>query len=334
VSDRAGDWDAIVESVIDRTATENGFDDVAALIAELLPRFFSASRYDDYFHLWQEAGVHVMPVHYESPIPDTRLVSEEVWERVSEMVGIDMNDDAQLDLLRNHFPRFRSEYDAFSNEPPPGHPTHEFYFDNTWFSGTDALALYAMVRHFRPALLVEVGSGFSTRISARAASLNRDTRLVCIEPYQCDSSRHEILKKGFPGLTVIDRRIEEVELSFFDQLKNRDILFIDGSHVSRIGGDVNYLVLEIVPRLSPGVIVHIHDIYLPREYPRRFFEERRFFTEQYLVQALLAFNSDFDIILCNSYLGAKYWSDLRETFPNSPWWGGGSLWIRRKGAAD
>ena len=122
-----------------------------------------------------------------------------------------------------------------------------------------------------------------------------------------------------------------MELEFFKQLQSGDILFIDSSHTVKIGGDVNYLFLEVLPRLNPGVIVHIHDILFPYDYRRDWvMDELRFWGEQYLLQSFLAFNSEFDVLFCNSYLADRYLEDFKATFPKSPWWGGGSFWMRRK----
>jgi hypothetical protein len=172
-----------------------------------------------------------------------------------------------------------------------------------------------------------VGAGFSSLVSAQAALRNAHTELICIEPYPS-----VIQKEGFPGLTsLIPKKVQEVELNYFEELDTGDILFIDSSHVVKIGGDVNYLFLEVIPRLKPGVLVHVHDIFLPMEYRRDWIiDELRFWSEQYLLQAFLTFNSAYEVLLCNSYLGYRHRDEMQATFPNSPWWGGGSFWMRRK----
>jgi hypothetical protein len=140
--------------------------------------------------------------------------------------------------------------------------------------------------------------------------------------------------------SLIEKKVEDIDLEFFSQLDSGDILFIDSSHTVKIGGDVNYLFLEVLPRLKPGVIVHVHDIFLPFDYRRDWvMDEFRFWSEQYLLQAFLSFNAEFEVLMCNSYLGLYYLEDLKSTFPNSPWWadtrigvprGGGSFWMRRR----
>ncbi len=319
-----------LENSLDKVANEAAkgnidLEQLARFVAKIAPRCLNSTRYPEFFRLWEEHGLHVTPVHFYQPIPDTRKLPESLWERRSELAGIDMNEATQLDLLRNCFPKFRDEYEQFPTAPTED--PAQFYFDNGRFGGTDALATYCMVRHFRPNLIIEVGSGYSSLVSGQAAAKNGNTPLICIEPFPLD-----FFAKGFPGLrSLMERRVEDVDLDFFSQLQSGDILFIDSSHTVKIGGDVNYLFLEVLPRLNPGVIVHIHDILFPHDYRRDWVvDELRFWCEQYLLQAFLMFNSQFEVLLCNSYLADRYLEDFKTTFPTSPWWGGGSFWMRRK----
>ncbi|WKZ32184.1 MAG: class I SAM-dependent methyltransferase [Thermodesulfobacteriota bacterium] len=300
--------------------------EVASLIAKLLPKYVKGTNYMKWFPFWEKNGFHVTPNHYYQPIPDTRTLKDELWERESEMPGVDMRVEAQKDFLLNIFPRFREEYDGFP-KGPTGVP-HEFHFNNRMFDGTDALVLYCMVRHFKPKRIIECGSGFSTLMSAKAALMNGNTELTSIEPYPS-----EVLKKGFPGLSRLSvQKIEEVDLSIFSELKDGDILFIDTSHVLRCGNDVHRIYLEIIPRLAPGVIIHVHDIFFPKEYPKSWmFKLYRSWTEQYLLQGFLAFNNQYEVLFCNSYMALKFLPEMKAAFPNSePFWGGGSFWMRKK----
>ena len=299
--------------------------DASDAIARSLSRLVRQPGYPaNEFRLFEKHGVHVMPVHFYNPIPDLSELSDEIWSRPSELPGIDMNDDEQLRLLREVFPQFREEYEAI-----PTAPTEDpaaFHLNNGLFDGTDALVLYCMLRHFRPRRVIEIGSGYSTRLAAQAARVNGSTDLVSIDPYP-----GEVIRAGFAGLgSLIPSRVEDVSLDLFTELEASDVLFIDSSHVVRIGGDVTYLFLEVLPRLRPGVVVHVHDIFLPSEYPRDWVTgELRFWTEQYLLQAFLAFNSAFRVVFANNYANTRYGTELRETFPNAPWWGGGSFWMQR-----
>jgi hypothetical protein len=304
--------------------------ELSQFIARVMPHFLHSGKFHEIFLVWERHGFHVTPVHFYQPIPDTQSLPETLWDRSSESVGIDMNDAMQLDLLRNHFPKFRHEYKQFPIKPS-GQPSR-FYLNNGLFDGTDALVAYCMIRHFQPRWIIEVGSGFSSLIAAEAVAKNNNSALICIEPFPLD-----FLRQGFPGLhSLIEKKVEDMDPEFFSQLASGDILFIDSSHTVKIGGDVNYLFLEVLPRLKPGVIVHVHDIFFPFNYPRDWVkEEFRFWTEQYLLQAFLSFNSEFEVLMANSYLAYRHMEDLKATFTNSPRWGGGSFWMRRrKGKAD
>jgi hypothetical protein len=302
-----------------------GVAELSQFIATVMRGCLHSAKFHEIFRLWERHGFHVTPVHFYQPIPDTQSLPDTLWNRPSELLGIDMNNAVQLDLLRHHFPEFRREYDQFPAQPT-GEPGR-FYLNNGLFDGTDALVAYCMVRHFQPRLIIEVGSGFSSLVLGDAAVKNGSGSLLCIEPFP-----REFLRKGFPGLqSLIEKKVQDIGLDFFAQLESGDMLVIDSSHTVKIGGDVNYLFLEVLPRLKPGVIVHVHDIFLPFEYRRDWvLDEFRFWTEQYLLQAFLTFNSEFEVLMANSYLNHYQQEDLKATFANSPWWGGGSFWIRRK----
>ena len=295
--------------------------ELSQFIAAVMPRCLQRKEYRKLFANWERHGFHVTPVHFYEPIPDTQSLPETLWSQASELPGINMNDSAQLDLLQNHFSKLRGEYETLSAEPPPG---------QLWpFRGTDVLVAYCMVRHFQPRRIIEVGSGFSSLVLGQAAAKNNSSALICIDPFP-----NELIRKDndIPALqSLIESKVQDVDVEFFSQLESGDILFIDSSHTVKTGGDVNYLFLEILPRLKAGVIVHVHDIFLPFEYRRDWMlEEFRFWTEQYLLQAFLIFNSEFDVLMANSYLNHYYLPDLKAAFPNLRRWIGGSFWMRRK----
>jgi Methyltransferase domain len=300
--------------------------DLSHFIATVMPICLESTEIRELFQNWERHGFHVTPAHFYQPIPETQSLPEALWKQPSELVGIDMNEANQLDLLRSRFPKFRNEYERFPTKAT-GDASH-FYLNNNLFDGTDALVAYCMVRHFQPQLIIEVGSGFSSLVLGDAATKNGSSKLICIEPYP-----REFLRSGFRGLqSLIEKKVQDIELDFFSQLERNDVLFIDSSHTVKIGGDVNYLFLEVLPRLKPGVIVHVHDVFLPFEYRRDWvLDEFRFWTEQYLLQAFLAFNSEFEVLMANSYLNYFCQEDLKAAFPNlSSSWGGGSFWMRRK----
>ncbi|CEF48825.1 unnamed protein product [uncultured bacterium] len=302
--------------------------DIMALsefLATVMPRCLHSEQFQEIFAAWEQHGFHVTPVHFYQPIPNTQSLPETLWNRPSKLVGGDMNDAMQLDLLREHFPKLRHEYEQFPTKPT--RKPRRFYLNNHLFEGIDALVAYCMVRHFQPRVIIEVGSGFSSLPLGEAAAKNNSSALLCIEPLP-----REFLRKGFPGLqSLIEKKVQYIDLKFFSQLDSGDMLFIDSSHRAKIGGDVNYLFLEVLPRLKPGVIVHVHDIFLPIEYRRDWvIDEFRFWTEQYLLQAFLAFNSEFEVLMANSCLNHYHQEELKAAFPDLLSWGGGSFWMRRK----
>lgn len=250
-----------------------------------------------------------------------------------ELVGVELNIMQELDLLENVFSKYRRECDfPLVRTSIP----HEYYMNNGGFGLISAAVLHCMIRHFSPKTILEVGSGNSTYVSARASMMNAEhgqpTTLISIEPYP-----NQVLREGFPGLSeLIVKKAEDVDISFFSQLEAGDILFIDSSHVVRLGGDVNFLYLEVLPRLKAGVIVHIHDVFFPKQYPKKWvIQKRKFWTEQYLLHAFLTYNSQFEVLWCGSYMYMKYPDRLREVFPPPAGLGfhenyfSSSFWMRR-----
>ncbi len=185
-----------------------------------------------------------------------------------------------------------------------------------------------MVRRGKPNRIVEVGGGFSTLVSAAAAARNGNTSIVCIDPFP----PAYVTRKLPARVSLVVSPVQEVGFDIFERLESGDIVFIDSSHVSQYGSDVNYLFLEVLPRIKPGVVVHVHDIFLPADYlPSWLTANRLFYNEQYLLQGFLAFNSDFEVLLANSYLTHYHLDKLKATFPTAaPYPGGASLWMRRK----
>ncbi|MBI5621331.1 class I SAM-dependent methyltransferase [Candidatus Falkowbacteria bacterium] len=281
------------------------------------------------FNFWQALGVHITPVHFYSPIPDTAALPKRLWQKQSALPGLDLRIAEQLVLLKQ-LAKFKKEYDAL---PRQGR-LPEFYLQNHSFESVDAEVLYSMIRCHKPKRIWEIGSGMSTLLAAQALEKNRAEghagELVVFEPYPA-----KFLRMGFPGLTrLVQKPIQDIPVKEFQKLQAGDILFIDSSHVLKIGSDVQYEYLEILPRLNPGVMVHVHDIFWPGEYPEQWVKhEHRFWTEQYLFQAFLAFNRDFQILLSNHYLHVTQPAALRKAFAsyNSKTVKPGSVWMVRVG---
>src|SRR5205823_145096 len=217
---------------------------VTKLAAQII-RLLMSGDHKSAFEAFQAEGMHVLPVHYYSPVPDTRALDDSLWTQPSEQPGIDWNETGQVALLRDVFPNFRS---------------------------------------------------------------------------------------AFPGLARhITSQVQNIPLAEFQSLAANDILFIDSSHVSKLGSDVNFLFFNVLPSLPPGVIVHIHDIFLPGEFPRQWIQdELRFWNEQYLLRAFLTFNREFEVLLSNAFLAERHPRLARSTFPTAAFLVGGSFWMRRR----
>ncbi len=279
---------------------------------------------------FERLGVHITPSHYYMPIPNSRELRDDLWDKQTEMTGIDLRDEAQIELLKAFAADYSAEYGAFPREKTSN--PNRYYLNCPDFGPVDGEILYCMIRHFKPKKMMEIGSGYSTLLSAQAARKNAEEGAECefiaVEPYP-----REFLKAGIPGLSrFIQARVQEVPLSEFEDLREGDILFIDSSHVLKIGGDVQCEYLEILPRLKRGVIVHIHDIFLPQEYPKEWVRDRfRFWNEQYLLQAFLAFNDSFEVLWAGNYMNLKHPEPLKRAFPTyvegitKP----GSFWVRK-----
>jgi predicted O-methyltransferase YrrM len=274
--------------------------------------------------------------HFYSPVVDRNVLRrrrDEIWAPRDSLPGVDFNDSSHREILTREFPRFMRDFD-YPDQPVGSKTTPEGYFlDNSQFSWLDARVLFVMLRSLSPRRMIEVGSGFSSLLSAdvneRFLAGRMDFR--CIEPYP-----RPFLANGFDGLTeLIVSPVEALPIETFEALQAGDVLFIDSSHVSKTGSDVNYLILEVLPRLNPGVVIHIHDIFLPNEYKEEWvLEEGRSWNEQYLVQALLIHSSGFEVVFGSNYAYQRFPTAVRQALalPGGQAFGGGSLWIRRTNA--
>ena len=277
-----------------------------------------------------------LPVHFYSPVPDLDdLGRRAVWSRRSELSGVDFRPEAQVAYLLELGDKYGREC-AWSAEPSDN--PLEFHTENSSFSFGCAAAAHCIIRDRKPRRLIEIGSGMSSIVLSAALSFNeRDgaepTAYTIVDPYP--SPRLKTLPGTQPN--VVPERVEVVDTGLFEQLERGDIVFIDSGHVVRIGGDVNFLVLDVLPRLKPGVVIHFHDIGLPYEYPKVYATNAAFrmlWTEAYLLQAFLACNSDFEVLLGMAYLMKDRPDAFRQAFPlfdpvrhKST---SGSFWIARR----
>lgn len=284
------------------------------------------------FPLFQRLGVHVTPIHFYSPIPDTSRLSPALWDAPDAHVpGLDFRPDEQLRLLADFRKEYSEEYKRLYQQPLN---SQGFTIHNKVFGPVDAELLYCMVRSLRPRRIIEVGGGQSSIVIdlALQANADQDPEHSCtfevIDPFP-----PPILSRLRHLSALHKQRVEEMPLALFSELEAKDILFIDSSHVVRIGNDVHFEYLQLLPSLPRGVYVHIHDIFMPADYPRDWLVRyKRFWNEQYLLQAFLTFNSAYEIVAAAQYLHLFHSNELNRACPSYdprvhvP----GSFWLRRK----
>lgn len=269
----------------------------------------------------------VPPGHFYSAIPSTedRKVATEAMKLIVEDIpGIELNRDEQFNLLTV----FKQYY---AQCPFPEHKMDglRYYFDNPAYSYTDALSLYSMMCHFKPKKMIEVGSGFSSCAMLDTNDHVFDSKIdfTFIEPYP--ELLESLLNKNDQKQTILGHKIQDVDKAIFGTLESDDILFIDSTHVSKLNSDVNALFFDILPNLQTGVLVHIHDIFWPFEYPKSWIQEGRAWNEAYLLRAFLQFNQDFEILFFASYLHSFHHQWFAENMPlylKNP---GGNIWLRK-----
>jgi hypothetical protein len=239
--------------------------------------------------------------------------------------GINWNIGEQLKLLSNL--SFAHELEGLSSTKLDD---KNFYFGNGAFESGDAEYLYQMIRYLQPSKVYEVGSGNSTLIAAKAILKNIQDdpgykcKHLCVEPYEMPWLE-EI------GVEVVREKVEDLPVSFFSELGENDILFIDSSHIIRPQGDIIFEYLELLPTLRKGVIVHVHDIFSPRNYPANWIEgEVKFWNEQYILEAFLSHNSSWEVIGALNYLHHQHYDDLKLVSPFlTPDREPGSFYIRK-----
>ena len=274
-------------------------------------------------------GLQVVVKSFYSPIPDVSKLPAWIWQRRSDLAGIVFDLDQQLRFVKRELAPYVDEFrpTRTGESEAPG-----FQLDNPSYGSGDAELLYAMIRHTKPKRVVELGSGHTTRILAHASAANaRDgasTELWVFDPFPAPGVA------TLPGVARVEETpAQDVDLDVFMQLGERDVLLVDTTHTVKIGGDVNRVVLDVLPRLRPGVVVHFHDIFLPWEYPRTWLEDLGlYWTEQYLLQAFLALNPAYEILCGMHALWRTHRAEVEELVPSLRAGGApGAFWIRRTG---
>jgi len=274
--------------------------------------------------------------HPHSPLPDYADVSWALANATAELGGLDLNVGAQIDLMRA-LAVYTMDH-CLLEQPTEA---RRYHFENGFFTYPDALLLHAMLRYVRPRRVVEVGSGYSSALmlDTRDGFLDADTRFTFIDP-----EPRRLASMLRPGdrqqCTILNCRIQDVGFEPFLALEANDILFVDSSHVAKVGSDVNRIMFDVLPALQPGVWVHLHDIFWAFEYPAGWYTAGRAWNEAYLVRAFLQYNCAFEVMLFWSYLEQQRPDLIATLMPlartragSSQNAGGSSLWLRKRAVA-
>jgi predicted O-methyltransferase YrrM len=285
------------------------------------------------YKLQQQQSVPAMfsPGHYYSPIVDPSTVAEYVEKQYlqepGDMKGMHFDEDAMVRFWKENAEFIKntqfSEHDDGKNR---------YYYNNDQFPYGDAMMLRAMIAHFKPKNVIEVGSGFSSACMLDAidhVGLS-DFSMTCIDP-DAGRLRSRLRKEDHSRVNIIEGLVQSVPVSTFAKLNEDDVLFIDSTHVLKTASDVHYELFSILPSLNKGVLVHFHDIQYPFEYPRQWlFEDNRSWNEIYALRAFLTFNSAFEVVFWNGLFAHRQRELVHETNPLFLTNPGGSIWLRRK----
>jgi hypothetical protein len=267
------------------------------------------------------------PGHFYSPIPDPVELHANAASIFAapprSLPGIELNERRQLELLEE----LAGYYDDI-DFPEDAHKSHRYHYRNEQYTYSDAICLYGMLRHLQPERIIEIGSGYSScvMLDTNERYFNYGTSCTFIEPYP-DRLLGLIRKGDRDRFELLEKRVQDVELERFRDLRAKDILFVDSTHVSKTHSDVNHLIFEVLPELNKGVYIHFHDIFFPFEYPKNWVLEGRAWNEAYFLRAFLSHNTAFEIVLMNTFLHEFHRDRLEQLMPLSLRNPGGSLWL-------
>jgi Methyltransferase domain len=272
----------------------------------------------------------VPPGHFYSPYPDLDEYARRspgLLDPARDLPGIDLHEDEQVALAE-------VIGKLVADLPFPAHDdsSYRYWADNPSYAWSDGAVLHAILRHVGPRRIVEVGSGHSSAmiLDTRDGWLDPDVEVTFVEPY-ADLLR-SLLHEGDSGrATIHEAFVQDVPLEVFTGLEAGDVVFFDLTHVVKPGSDVNHVILEVLPRLAPGVWVHFHDMFWPFEYPAAWVQEGRAWQEAYLLRAFLTYNPTYEIRWFQSFMWLRHHELVRREVPWSVTNPGGNLWLQKVG---
>ena len=261
--------------------------------------------------------------HFYSPIVDPRTLSSELR---SELRDVKIDYDAMFGLFEQMSAYFKNL--KFSEHASDG---ARYYWNNGFYGPGDALILAAMIEHFRPGRIVEVGSGFSSAVMLDTIErLGLATTCTFVDPYPGDRLTQLVSSADRMKPRILSQPIQEVPFSIFEELDAGDVLFLDTTHVSKTGSDVNHELFNILPRLKSGVIIHFHDVFDNFEYPDVWiFDDNRSWNEIYTLRAFLMNNDRYEVLMINDSIAKRFPERARELSAFFMSSAGGGLWLRK-----
>lgn len=271
----------------------------------------------------------VPPGHFYSALPAIEQVRQDAGRIFGsfprQVGGLNLDEQGQLQLLE--------KLAVFYADMPFQAEKQDhlrYYFNNPAYSYSDAILLYSMMRLLQPKRIVEIGSGFSSCLMLDTNDLffGGSIAATFIEPYP-ELLESLLTQADRQRVRIVPARLQDVDPAEFAALEANDILFVDSTHVSKIDSDVNRILFDILPSLAPGVHVHFHDIFYPFEYPAEWVFEGRAWNEAYILRAFLQFNSEFSVVLMNTFMQRFHEAFFREKMPLCLENPGGSIWLRR-----
>jgi predicted O-methyltransferase YrrM len=273
----------------------------------------------------RRAGFDLVRRSFYSPLPDRSNLPDSLWSGPSPLPGVDLGEQRAMALLTDLAPHLSEFRHALIEKKG-------FRLENGTYESVDAETLYGTLRHIKPSRVIELGSGTSSHIIAEALKRNEAEGTAAayraFDPYPWEATELGPVE----GVSVAPLGATEVPPATFESLGAGDVLFVDTTHTVKTGGDVPHLFCDVVPTLAPGVLIHFHDIFLPYEYPRGWVIDKRLaWAEQYLLQAFLAFNPAFEVILPVHALARSWPDEVRRLIPSfRPGVAPGAFWIRRR----
>jgi hypothetical protein len=303
---------------------------VAVLLA---PVFALIARTGYGVEICRRLGFHPLRLHYYQPIPKYESAPGAVFVQPRSLPGFGI-DRARVAAQLKELARFGGEAQWTRGSAVPGSYTPA----NENFGFSSAALLHAFIRASGARKVIEIGGGYSSLVSMAALEANHGAagfRFVCVEPYASGWLRSAIGNRGAAAM-LVEKPAQALDAGTLADLAPGDILFIDSSHCVHLASDVNFLFLEVLPRLKRGVMVHIHDVYVPYEYPREHFfgPNKKFWNEQYLLEALLTENPHWEILLPAFMVQTEMQAEFRAAFPHydpSLDRKSSSFWMRRVG---